>query len=147
MSSFLSIVPLILLAACGSVGLDAGSDGGLGEAVLSPEGSITFGRVSPYHQRPVALTVTVASVGLDPVTVVDAWLETDDVAELYMGELPFPKTISPGKEVHFDVKFNPSDVETYHAVLVVQVEGGGQIERNVTGTGCADGDEDGECGG
>lgn len=137
---------VLLTGACGSVGLsDATTDGTMGEVELLPEGEINFGTVSPYT-RPVTYTVEVVSTGLDPVTVDDAWIETASVAELYVGALPFPRSIDPGDSIPFDLKFKPSEAGGYHGTLVILMRDGAKIERNVVGNACPDTDQDGTCG-
>lgn len=141
-----SIVVLTFCPACGTVGLeDAVSDGKNGEAILLPEGDFDFGDVSPSSRHASSLTLEVKSVGIDPVTVQDAWLDTEDMSVFYLAADPFPKRIYPGDSVPFDVKFEPSQQDHFRAVVHIVLETGGEITRNILGIGCGDGEHDGVC--
>lgn len=135
---------LFLSTGCGSVGLsDATSDGTHGQVEILPEGEINFGSV--VIGRPVQYTLEAVSTGIDPVTVEEAWFETDNPNVFYVGSLPFPREIDPGDRLPFEIKFRPETTGGVHATLVVSVRGGETLERNVVGNGCIDHNGDNLC--
>lgn len=139
------MVILLLVAACGPVGLvDNSEEPGEGLVVIEPLGKVEFGGASPYG-RSVSQTVVASSVGEAPVRVESAYTESDVDGVFYVGNDPFPLTLRPEEEVSFEVRFLPEDRGTVRGTLVLEGEEGPVAERTLIGTGCADGDEDGEC--
>lgn len=122
---------------------DATSDGSFGDVEIQPDGEINFGSV--VIDRPVQYTLEAVSTGIDPVTVENAWFETDNPNVFYIGSLPFPREIDPGDRVPFEIKFRPETTGGVHATLVVSVQGGAVLERNVVGNGCVEHNGSGGC--
>ncbi len=141
------LLPALMLpfaAACGSVGLEENmSFGGKGMAQVAPDGMVQF------ESRPVGKGTsedfTVDSVGDIPITVQDAWVEVTDPNVFFVGALPFPKSLDPGDSVSFKVNFEPQQSGIFYGTLVVTMDDGSTLERNVTGAGCNDADHDGVC--
>lgn len=139
-------LPLALLSSgCGSVGLEENMVfDGKGMAEVAPDGMVEF------EDRPVGKGTSedfeVDSVGDIPITIEDAWVEVSDPNVFFVGALPFPKKLDPGDSVGFKVNFEPQQSGIFYGTLIVTLDDGTTLERNVTGTGCNDDDHDGECG-
>lgn len=141
-----ALLPLVLLSAgCGSVGLDPNMVfDGKGMAIVAPDGMVEFA------DRPVGQGASedfsIDSVGDIPITIEDAWVEVSDPNVFFVGALPFPKRLDPGESFEFQVNFEPQQSGIFYGTLIVTMDDGSTLERNVTGTGCGDDNHDGECG-
>ena len=134
-----------LVAGCGSMGLDQNAlYEGNGRAEVAPDGMVEF------PDRPVGRgsseEFVVESIGDIPITVEDAWVDVDDRGVFFVGDLPFPMRLSPGDSVTFQVNFEPPSTGVFHGTLVITMDDGTTLERNVVGSGCGDNDGDGVCG-
>ncbi|MSP56537.1 MAG: choice-of-anchor D domain-containing protein [Myxococcales bacterium] len=141
-----ALLPLMLLSGgCGSVGLDANTVfDGKGMATVAPDGMIEF-EARPVGQG-TSEQFSIDSVGDIPITVEDAWVEVPDPNVFFVGALPFPKSLAPGESFEFQVNFEPQQNGIFYGTLMVAMDDGSTLERNVTGTGCGDDNHDGECG-
>lgn len=112
---------------------------------FDPEGELSFGMVSPAAGE-VSQRVTVLANGDAGVEVVDAWVESDSprVYRLADGS-PFPARLDPGDGMPIEVVFDPKERASYHGSFVVELGDGNTKTLNITGSGCADGDSDGDC--
>ena len=75
----------------------------------------------------------------------------DDTSQAFSisDTLPLPLSLEPGAAFPVNVSFDPSAVGQYTGYMVVVVDDGYgemEVERAVTGRGCADYDDDGVCG-
>lgn len=134
----------LLFAGCGSVGLAENAPmGGRPMAEVDPEG------MTEFPDEPVGYgsskDFTVQSVGDSPITVEDAWVEVSDPNVFFVGALPFPKRLDPGDSVVFQVNFEPQQSGIFYGTVVITMDDGSTLERNVTGAGCEDGDSDRYC--
>lgn len=138
---------LFALAGCGQVGMDETVDQDVAPWLsFDPDGPVSFGRVSPSGSAERS-QVTLISNGDADVGVEDAWIESDPPHAFYFqNDLPFPMLLDPGDSVPLEVSFSPDATGEFHGTLIVQLEGGQIVERNLSGTGCKDNDRDGECG-
>lgn len=143
------LAPLPLLAAvllgCGSMGLDQNEIyDGAGRVEVLPDGQIDF------PDRPVgrgaSMDVTVNSIGDIPIIVNEAVIQEEDPDVFFVGDPPFPMQLDPGESVTFKVNFEPQETGTVRGVLVLEMDDGSAVERNLVGAGCRDGDNDGSCG-
>lgn len=144
-----SLLPtLLLLAGCGDFGLqELASTEGEGMLTLDPDGEIRFGQASP-HGRATTMEVRFISSGTQPVQVADAWVESA-TADAFStpGELPLPRRLAPGDEMPVTLRFDPAAQGSFHGTLVIELGPEGTLlERTLTGQGCQDDDEDGDCG-
>jgi len=136
---------LFLIAGCGSMGLDQNAlYEGNGRVEIAPDGIVEF------PDRPVGRGAseefTVESIGDIPITVEDAWVDVADPGVFFVGDLPFPMRLSPGDSVAFQVNFEPSSTGLFRGTLVLTMDDGTALERNVVGSGCSDNDGDSVCG-
>ena len=145
--------PLSLLLVGGCATFRAGS-GTVGLAENAPMGGKPMAQVDPagmveFAEEPVGYGAsqdfTVDSIGESPITVEDAWVEVADPNVFFVGALPFPKRLDPGDSVSFKVNFEPQQSGIFYGTLVITMDDGSTLERNVTGTGCDDGNSDRRC--
>lgn len=140
-------LPLLLLAlaGCGSMGLDQNEIfDGAGRIEVFPDGQVEF------DDRPVgrgsSVDFTVNSIGDIPITVEAVVIEEDDPDVFFVGDPPFPMRLDPGGSVTFRVNFEPQHTGTVRGVLVLEMDDGSSVERNLVGSGCRDNNGDGACG-
>lgn len=140
-------IPFLLLAVgCGQMGMselvDEDAENWLS---FDPDGEISFGKSSP-NAKSVEKQVTLSAQGEAAVTVADLWIDSDAKHVFYLdGELPFPRVMDPGDTIPVDIRFMPESSGGYKGTLVVELEDGRVMERNLTGSGCSDSDHDGVC--
>lgn len=152
----------LLLAGCGTVGLEPyldSGDAGLSDDIeITPSGPVSFGNVSAYAE-PSAVTLTVGVTSDASVVISDIGL-SDTSSKAFGVDVAdglFPLRLQQGNDFDFDVYF-PS--ETYQdrnqtgafngAVAVTfQVTRDGEdvvVSKTLTGNLCSDPDQDGTCG-
>lgn len=140
----------LFAAGCGQVGLEplvlTSSDGVL---EIDHSGGIAFGNVSPAAD-PVTEEVQLLAAGDFTIRVTGVYLDDDTSQAFSISDtLPLPLSLEPGAAFPVNVSFDPSAVGQYTGYMVVVVDDGYgemEVERAVTGRGCADYDDDGVCG-
>lgn len=137
---------ILLLAGCGQVGMDETVDSDPhAYLTLDPNGEISFGKVSP-HGHSEEEQVTLTANGDSSLGVQDVWIESKPKDVFYFeSDLPFPKNLHPGDSVPLTIRFRPDSTGSFKGTLIIEREDGTLIERNLTGSGCNDGDQDGDC--
>ncbi len=130
-----TLVALVALAGCGSVGLDENAPlGGMPMASVTPEGLVDFDSHPVGHRTSEEFTVE--SIGDSAITVDDAWVQVDDPNTFFVGALPFPKRLDPGDTISFEVTFEPQETGLVYGTVVIAFDDGNNLERNVRGSGC-----------
>jgi alkyl hydroperoxide reductase subunit AhpC len=142
------LVPItLLLAGCGDFGLLMTMDTGTGDGpfMFDPEGQAEFGRASP-NGRNVEMDVTIACVSDQEAYVADAWVESNTQGVFTTNDdLPFPMRLDPGRGVTVKLKFLPNAQGNFRGTFVVEDNLGNLTTLPLVGTGCSDGDRDGDC--
>lgn len=78
-----------------------------GEACSGQEGSIAFGEAEP--NTTVTRTITLSSVGGEPITILSAVIEPGTTTEFAIDDLPAPATLAPGDTLGIEARYTPSD--------------------------------------
>lgn len=136
---------LLLLVACGTVGLESWNSGpGKAHVDIEPAGRVEFPDTSPEgHSEETE--VSVVNSGDGAATIEDAWVEGADSGAFFLEGLRLPTELAPGEAYTFTAHFLPADAGLYQGTLVVVSGEGAYVERLLMGTGCRDENRDGRC--
>jgi len=152
MRALLSII-FVAGMGCGTVGLQPFDTGGVGTAALGmePSGDLRFGRVSPAISKSVLEELLLYSAGDTTLAIVDVYLDESTSGAFSMrNDLPLPLRLEPGREFPVELRFAPFAVGSYAGELVVLVDDGTpegeQVRIDISGQGCEDPEETGNCG-
>ena len=129
------MMALVALFACSGVGLLALGGEEDAAAVFDPV-EVTF-EDTVEGARPRQGAVALENVGGMALDLVDAWIESEsDGVFTFAFEPPLPHTLPAGAEFPFSLRFGPLDAIAYDALLVVDVEGVGEVSAPLGGAGC-----------
>ena len=136
---------LFWLTGCGSFGLQTieltQTEGRL---LISPAGTVDFGRLIVNRESDVE-TVTLKLQGDVGVQVMSIWVESNNGAFSIDGVPPIPKRLDAGQQVGIKIRFEPGGKGDFTGSFFAETQGGVVVERELSGQGCADRDNDDRC--
>ena len=139
-------MPLLLVAGCGSFGLQSielvAEEGHIG---ATPTYELDFGK-AVVGGDPKEDTITLkCNDDDDNVTITDVWLEGGNGAFDIGSRARFPRTLRPRQTYDVDLFFEPGARGSFSGTFLAVTEGGVTLERKLSGEGCRDNNGDDRC--
>lgn len=132
--NLLIIFPISSLCSCG-YGLQSFSpEESVGKIIIDPASPIEFGSVLVDEYKLFQATL----IANGDVVIEDIYID-GDAAFTLPNELPIPKVMADGDELPVKITFSPTNPQNFNAQLII-VNGGIELERRITGTGCTGND-------